>query len=281
MFRKYKILVVDDEQELREILMEELSFEGAQVFEASGGISALALCEIHSFDIIISDLRMPQGDGEFLTREIRRRFGTYPKILLLTGFADLKIDEAFELGADAYIHKPFHLKKLKEKLIHLVEGSLSQFRRALVIDPGTEEFKLNSNEFTSMEEPILVNGSQVCDERYKNKAVEMRINQNFIQNLSLSNKDSVSSNPLEMKLGRGGFSFLTSLPEKMEGKIVKVIANDGVIWTNCQWSRRCQDMKSSYFQRLGCEILCLDSTFFLSLMRFNKDFFDRIPYIPL
>jgi len=121
MFQGKVILVVDDESDLREILRDELIFEGATVFEAPNGTKALDLISQQKFDAVLSDIRMPGGDGATLANRIRDRDSSSPIIILITGFADLRSEEAFALGADGYVTKPFHLDELKTYLHRLLQ----------------------------------------------------------------------------------------------------------------------------------------------------------------
>lgn len=116
-----RILVVDDEADLREILREELVYENAQVFEAKNGIEAYDILKQNKVDAVLSDMRMPGGDGAVLTQKIRFSFGSKPVVILLTGFADLSSEEAFSIGADGYVSKPFHLSELKKTLVNLMK----------------------------------------------------------------------------------------------------------------------------------------------------------------
>jgi CheY-like chemotaxis protein len=120
MFQGKVILVVDDEADLREILREELMFEGAEVYEAANGREAMEQLSKRSFDAVLSDLRMPGGDGAALARQIREKDPSKPIIILITGFADLHSEEAFGLGVDGYVTKPFHLEELKLNLYRLL-----------------------------------------------------------------------------------------------------------------------------------------------------------------
>ena len=116
MFQGKVILVVDDKADLREILREELSYEGAVVIEASNGVEALRKDKDRPVDVILSDIRMPGGDGGTLAREVRALFSSYPILILIAGFADLQIQEAFSIGADGYLTKPFQLEKAKNEI---------------------------------------------------------------------------------------------------------------------------------------------------------------------
>ena len=110
-----KILVVDDELDLREIISEDLELLGAEVFNAENGRSAFDLAKLVHPDLILSDVRMPGGDGiELLSRIKDLPQNPSPYVFLITGFADMSPEEATSLGAQGMLAKPFNLKQLRE-----------------------------------------------------------------------------------------------------------------------------------------------------------------------
>jgi len=109
-----KILVVDDEQEIREVLKEYLEYNEHDGFEAvlaSDGLEAIKLCENQTFDLIIMDIMMPKMDGMTALKEIRRHQNT--PIIVLSA-RDQEYDKlfCFEMGADDYVTKPFSPKEV-------------------------------------------------------------------------------------------------------------------------------------------------------------------------
>ncbi|MBX2994609.1 MAG: response regulator [Bdellovibrionaceae bacterium] len=117
------ILVVDDEPDLREILCDEFQLEGAEVNNAPNGQEALKKVEANPPDIVVSDLRMPGGDGVTLAKELKNRNAVSPLVVLMTGFADLTAEEAYEIGAEGFMTKPFHLESVRENLSRLLMPS--------------------------------------------------------------------------------------------------------------------------------------------------------------
>lgn len=120
----YRILVVDDEEDLREILSEDFALLGATVFTAPNGNVAYDIALRESPHVIISDVRMPGGDGVDLLKRIRLvQRGTPPHIFLLTGFADLQAEQAKALGSQGLMPKPFNLKLLREQVISVLRDT--------------------------------------------------------------------------------------------------------------------------------------------------------------
>lgn len=107
----YKLLVVDDEENIRKIVVKYANFEGHDIMEASDGIQAIELCREHSFDLIIMDIMMPELDGFSACREIRK-FSSVPIIMLSARGEEYDKINGFSLGIDDYVVKPFSPKEL-------------------------------------------------------------------------------------------------------------------------------------------------------------------------
>lgn len=101
------ILVVDDDQDLRELISVELQSSGYQVFEAENGRKAFQVVMNEKIDVVISDVRMPNGDGVELLNQVKTRHAKVPTVILVTGFAGLTIEDAYNQGAYRMIKKPF------------------------------------------------------------------------------------------------------------------------------------------------------------------------------
>ncbi|MCL2518958.1 MAG: response regulator transcription factor [Oscillospiraceae bacterium] len=107
----YNILIVDDEQKIRELIRKYAEYEGHTVFEAADGREAVMKCRDNNYDIIIMDIMMPELDGFSACREIRKTSGT-PIIMLSARGEEYDRINGFELGVDDYIVKPFSSKEL-------------------------------------------------------------------------------------------------------------------------------------------------------------------------
>ena len=111
----YKILVVDDEDGIRNLIKKYAVFEGHQVIEAVDGMQAIEICKQESFDIIVMDIMMPQLDGFSACREIRKYCQT-PVIMLSARGEEYDKIHGFELGIDDYVVKPFSPKELMMRI---------------------------------------------------------------------------------------------------------------------------------------------------------------------
>lgn len=107
------LLIVDDEQSYRQLLSLVFETEGHSVRTAMNGREALEMLQVQPADLIISDVRMPDMDGIALLRAARELYQDIG-IVLMTAFATVDTArEAFKLGADDFIQKPFDVEELK------------------------------------------------------------------------------------------------------------------------------------------------------------------------
>ncbi len=106
------ILVVDDEDALRNVLSSELESEGYTIATAGDGDEAINVLQQQTFDLVLLDIKMPRVDGFEVLRFIKDRFPK-TKVIMLTGFADLKnAIESKKLGAEDFVSKPYDLVDL-------------------------------------------------------------------------------------------------------------------------------------------------------------------------
>lgn len=117
-----KILVVDDEFRIREIIKKYANFEGHKVTEAVDGMSAIEICNRETFDIIIMDVMMPELDGFSACKEIRKHCNT-PIIMLSARGEEYDKIHGFELGIDDYVVKPFSPKELMMRVNAVLKRS--------------------------------------------------------------------------------------------------------------------------------------------------------------
>ena len=118
----YHILVVDDEENIRQIIKKYASFEGYKVTEAADGMEAVDICARCSFDLIIMDVMMPELDGFSAVRQIRRSCQT-PVLMLSARGEEYDKIHGFELGVDDYVVKPFSPKELMMRVAAIVRRS--------------------------------------------------------------------------------------------------------------------------------------------------------------
>ena len=107
-----KILIVDDEPRIRELIREHLQYSGYVCEEAGDGTAALAQLSSGSYDLVILDLMMPFMDGMTCLREMRARHINTPVIILTARGEEYDKLAGLESGADDYVVKPFSPREL-------------------------------------------------------------------------------------------------------------------------------------------------------------------------
>ena len=117
--RTPKLLVVDDDPRLRDLLRRYLGENGFQVYVADGGVTMNRLWLRERFDALILDLMMPGEDGLQILRRLREQKDTTPIIMLTARGEDVDRIVGLEMGADDYIPKPFNPRELLAR-IHAV-----------------------------------------------------------------------------------------------------------------------------------------------------------------
>jgi len=144
-----RILIVDDDPDIRNLLRDYLSAEGLATAEAGDGSGALAACRSQAPDLILLDVMLPGYDGLEVCRRVRQ-FSSVP-IIFLTGRTD-EVDQllGFGFGADDYICKPFSLRTLTAKVKALLRRAAGAGETS---HPGTGpvrfgEFEVDPEGFT-------------------------------------------------------------------------------------------------------------------------------------
>lgn len=116
----YRLLVVDDEPKIREVIREYAEFNGYEVTEASDGMSAVGLCKLNEYDLIVLDIMMPKLDGFSACKEIKK-IQDVPIIMLSARGEEYDKLHGFDLGIDDYVVKPFSPKELMARINVVLE----------------------------------------------------------------------------------------------------------------------------------------------------------------
>ena len=117
-----KILIVDDEKRIRELIAKYAAFEGYEFAEAENGMQAVEIALESVFDLIIMDIMMPELDGFSACREIRKTKST-PVVMLSARGEEYDRIHGFETGVDDYVVKPFSPKELMLRIDAIVRRS--------------------------------------------------------------------------------------------------------------------------------------------------------------
>ncbi len=123
-FSQKKILAIDDAPSIRTFLRISLQAQGALFSEAGTAESGLEICKREKPDLVVLDLGLPDGDGLDLLAKIKQEDeeNSSPVVIILSVRKDPQTkDEAFQLGADAYVTKPFLMEELVEVILQKLE----------------------------------------------------------------------------------------------------------------------------------------------------------------
>ena len=110
-----KVLIVDDEEMIRNVLKEYVEFEGNEAFEAADGMEAVRMCSDNDYDIILMDVMMQRLDGFSAVKEIRKT-KDIPVIMLSARGEEYDKLFGFEIGVDDYVTKPFSPKEVMARI---------------------------------------------------------------------------------------------------------------------------------------------------------------------
>jgi CheY-like chemotaxis protein len=106
------VLIVDDEVGLRRLFEKWFAREGCRVVTAANGAEALDVLKVNHVDLIVTDIAMPKVNGIDLVKRIAKRHDYFPKIIFVSGFADIDERECGHLGIEFKLMKPFPRKAL-------------------------------------------------------------------------------------------------------------------------------------------------------------------------
>lgn len=147
-----RVLVVDDEEKIRNVIKEYAEFEGYEIDEASDGMEAIAKCKSENYDIIIMDVMMPKIDGFSSIKEIRKT-KNIPVIMLSARGEEYDKLFGFEIGVDDYVVKPFSPKELMARINAVLTRSKSGNNNA-----PQEKYVLDGLEIDMLGRNVYVDG---------------------------------------------------------------------------------------------------------------------------
>lgn len=130
-----KILIVDDEDKIREVLREYAEFEGHTVEEAVDGMQAVLMVRENDYDLIIMDVMMPKLDGFSAVKEIKK-IKDIPVIMLSARVEEYDKLFGFEMGVDDYVTKPFSPKEVMARVAAVLRRGKKHNKR--IVSDGLE-----------------------------------------------------------------------------------------------------------------------------------------------
>jgi len=152
--RRFRILVVDDDQRILNFLSSKLKASGYEVLTANDGLAGLEQSQAQEPDLIILDILMPRMDGLELLKEVRS-FSTVPVIMLTARGADADRVKGFSLGADDYLPKPFNPDELVARIEAVRRRLQPEGKREI---PGTVDLGQVTIDFKRRQ--VLVRGRE-------------------------------------------------------------------------------------------------------------------------
>ena len=178
MSQQPKVLVIDDEPGVRELISEALSLSEISAVQAADGLEALSFLRRERFDLLILDINMPKLDGLALLEKLRNEGMSVP-VLMLSARADkADINQGLRTGADDYLTKPFSIEELVLRVKAIMRRSKSEVAevKVLTCGPISMDFSkysvkfndqlvdLSPTEFKLLEQLIMNRGNVVTKE---------------------------------------------------------------------------------------------------------------------
>ena len=151
-----KILIVDDEPRIRELIRENLQYSGYTCEEAGDGSAALSLLTGGGYDLVILDLMMPFMDGMTCLREMRTRRINTPVIILTARGEEYDKLFGFEIGIDDYVVKPFSPKEVMARVNAIVKRN--QGAKQAPAAPAPETVKFGGLEINFTSRDVYIDG---------------------------------------------------------------------------------------------------------------------------
>lgn len=155
----FKILIIEDEKNISEIVAKYLEKEGYTTIIANDGIEGLALFRDSHPDLVISDVMMPTIDGFEVLREIRL-ISDVPVIMLTAKQEEVDRLKGFENGADDYVTKPFSPKELVRRVMVMLKRTYKAIEDKQVLIEGELKLDLNKQKLYKNEDEIDITSKE-------------------------------------------------------------------------------------------------------------------------
>ncbi len=152
----YRILVVDDEENIRLLIKKYAQFEGHEIHEADDGMKAVELVKKEEFDIIVMDVMMPEIDGFTAVKEIRKT-SDIPIIMLSARGEEYDKIHGFSLAIDDYVVKPFSAKELLMR----IDAVLKRSKKSEVSGEEHDIFKFEGLAVDFTARKVTIDGESV------------------------------------------------------------------------------------------------------------------------
>ena len=212
-----KILVVEDELSVRELIEDALNMSGFSVTTAGDGLEALNLLRNYQFDLLVTDVTMPKLDGYELVKNLRSKGNETPVIFLTARNEKPDISTGFKVGADDYISKPFGLEELIFRITAILKRVRpSAARNVLTCGPihlNNETHLVTFNEVAISLSPTEFRLLEILMEN-KNKVLTKHALLDHVWDMGFSESTAVVDtfiSYLRKKLHKSGFSGIVTV----------------------------------------------------------------------
>lgn len=196
------ILIADDEPDMREIFAAWFRSLGCLVTEAADGQEALDALGGADFDAIVTDVRMPRVDGIQLVQQLREAGRYIPVVIFVSGFADLTLSDAFDLGVEAVLSKPC------EKKVLLTAVRRSLLRRDLIFEPPEAVAPPSPESY--IRQDVSLNPLYLALGR---GGISLNVRQRFMPEATIGFSLALTEGPLTHLDGWGLLRWCENLPE--------------------------------------------------------------------
>ncbi|MFF3923702.1 response regulator [Paenibacillus lactis] len=123
---KHKVLIVDDQNGIRILLVEVFSSEGYETFQAANGKAALEIVKLHAPDLVLLDMKIPGMDGLEILKHIKQ-MNPDIKVIMMTAYGELDmIKEATDLGVLMHFTKPFDIDEMRQAVNMQLKGAANK-----------------------------------------------------------------------------------------------------------------------------------------------------------
>lgn len=162
---KKSILIVEDEDILREALADEFRLAHFDTFEAANVKEAISKLATNKVDGVLSDMRMPGGNGDILLAHVRTLGEKAPVFMFLTGYSELSDSDLYHRGAEKVFSKPFEMEKLLEGVSEQLRDKKSRWVNDQRTEPSAviqgPSVNLGRGGFSFLTSEIVANVGQI------------------------------------------------------------------------------------------------------------------------
>jgi two-component system OmpR family response regulator len=212
-----KILVVDDEPSVRELISDALTLSGFQVATAVDGYEAAGYLKTQAVDLVVTDINMPRTSGYELVEAMRSRGDETPVIFLTARNEKPDISKGFKIGGDDYISKPFGLEELILRITAILKRSAKTTVNSVLLC-GPIALDTEKHTVTLFDEFVNLSPTEFRLLTYlvenKNKVISKHSLLDVVWDLGFAENTSVVDtfiSYLRKKLHKGGFTGITTV----------------------------------------------------------------------